>query len=220
MKTFRSRAAASLAVLGALSMTATPVLAHGPDEWHRHDHRDGVDGGTLLAGLLVVGGIAAIASAASKSTSDQARIEPAGYSGTPDNATPGDRAYGEGVPPDDSSASAPDNAQPDDRAYRDDVSPDGTSADAPENVAPDDRGNSSDEALGSSRVGDSFDAAVDACGSEIEHGDHRIGSVDSVRRTDNLYNVEGRLQDGRGFACSIGDDGQIRSIDIDGHALT
>lgn len=72
---------------------------------------------------------------------------------------------------------------------------------------------------GGSRMGASFDEAVDACSSEIERGDRRIGSVDNVRRMGERFSVEGHLEDGRGYACSIDDDGQIRSVAIDGHAL-
>ncbi|MCB2079495.1 MAG: hypothetical protein KDE55_17595 [Novosphingobium sp.] len=53
-------------------MTATPVLARGWGDYggYRHHHRDRIDGGDILAGILVIGGIAAIASAASKSAKD------------------------------------------------------------------------------------------------------------------------------------------------------
>lgn len=53
-------------------MVATPVLVHDRYSWHRHYRHDGIDGDDLLAGLLVVGGIAAIASVASKSSRDEA----------------------------------------------------------------------------------------------------------------------------------------------------
>jgi len=65
MNIFRTRPAAALAMAAALSLTATPAFARGG--WgHRHHHGDGIDGGDVLAGLLVIGGIAAIASAAGK----------------------------------------------------------------------------------------------------------------------------------------------------------
>lgn len=71
-----SRFTASVAAIAAFSMLATPVMARGwgGGGWggHRHHHRgDGVDGGDLLAGLLVIGGIAAIASAASKADKER-----------------------------------------------------------------------------------------------------------------------------------------------------
>ena len=46
-------------VLGSDAVTA--------EGWRRHRHRDGIDAGDVLAGVLIVGGIAAIASAASNS---------------------------------------------------------------------------------------------------------------------------------------------------------
>jgi hypothetical protein len=61
MKLFRSRAALVAAVLAALSLTATPASAR---HWRHHDR---VDTGDVLAGILIIGGIAAVASAASKS---------------------------------------------------------------------------------------------------------------------------------------------------------
>jgi hypothetical protein len=71
MMIFRSRTAAVLAAAAALSLTATPAMARG---WHRHG--DGIDGGDVVAGLLIFGGIAAIAAAASKSSKDrQARTD-------------------------------------------------------------------------------------------------------------------------------------------------
>lgn len=72
MTIFRSRAAAALAAAAALSLTATPAMARG---WHRHG--DGIDGGDVVAGLLIFGGIAVIAAAASsKSNKDrQARTD-------------------------------------------------------------------------------------------------------------------------------------------------
>ena len=61
MKFFRSHTAAMLAAAAAFSLVATPVMARG---WHRH-RDNGIDAGDLLAGVLIIGGIAAIATAAS-----------------------------------------------------------------------------------------------------------------------------------------------------------
>lgn len=59
-----SRFAATVTVLAAAAMTASPVMARG---WgHRH-HNRGVDAGDVIAGLLIFGTVAAVASAASKS---------------------------------------------------------------------------------------------------------------------------------------------------------
>lgn len=114
---FRTKSlwAASAASLAALSMAAAPLAAARPSlprhapaasashgsvleaqsmEWrgrHRHRHNDGIDGGDILAGVLILGGIAAIASAASKNDRDSepypypderpAYPERSGYSG-------------------------------------------------------------------------------------------------------------------------------------------
>lgn len=184
MKTFRSRTAASLATLAAFAMIATPAMAHDRYDWHRHHHRDGIDGGDLLAGLLIVGGIAAIASAASKADNADVRDEPRRYPGGPDYAGPEDGGY----------AAAP-------------------------SARGGEEGSVTGSYAGGPRAGDSFDAAVDACSGEIERGERRVGSVDNVRRMEGRYSVEGHLQDGRGFACSVDDTGQIRSVAVDGHAL-
>jgi hypothetical protein len=64
---FRSRAAGALAAAAAFSLVATPAAARG---W-RHRHDDGIDAGDVFAGLLIVGGVAAIAAAASKSNKDR-----------------------------------------------------------------------------------------------------------------------------------------------------
>lgn len=74
MRIFTSRGASALAVAAALSMMATPAMARGwGGGWgnYRHHHRDRVDAGDIFAGLLIIGGIAAIASAASKSQKEK-----------------------------------------------------------------------------------------------------------------------------------------------------
>ena len=65
----KSRFAAALASAAALSLSATPALAQdwGWGGGWGHHHRDRVDAGDVIAGILIIGGIAAIASAASKS---------------------------------------------------------------------------------------------------------------------------------------------------------
>lgn len=73
------RLSAAAASVAALSMLATPVAAvelprSAPaiykgdiaNGWGRHRHRDRVDAGDVLAGVLILGTIAAVASAASK----------------------------------------------------------------------------------------------------------------------------------------------------------
>lgn len=84
-----SRSAAVLASTAALSLMATPALARDRG-WGGNwgggygRHHDGVDGGDILAGVLIIGGIAAIASAASKSKKDRERQDDYRY---PDRQT-------------------------------------------------------------------------------------------------------------------------------------
>ncbi|MEE4450695.1 hypothetical protein [Novosphingobium resinovorum] len=184
MQIFRSRVAVSLAALAVFSVSASPVLARGRDDWrpHRHYRGGGISGGDLLAGLLVVGGIAAIASAASKNSSDDRASgqadepEPYRYPGGPEAG--GDAGYGD-APAGEGPASYP----------------------------------------GGPAVQGSFGAAVDACSAELERGGKAVDSVDSVRRMGERYSVDGRLQDGRPYACSVDETGHIRSVAVDGHGM-
>lgn len=89
MARFYNRLSTATALVAAISLSATPVAAaelplpraaHGYDSsqdvaenyrWGRHRHRDRINAGDVLAGVLIIGGIAAIASAASKSARDR-----------------------------------------------------------------------------------------------------------------------------------------------------
>jgi hypothetical protein len=170
MKIFRTRSAAAAAIAAALSLTATPALARGG--WgDRHHHRgNGVDAGDVFAGLLVIGGIAAIASAASKNK--QSRDADYRY---PDSDVPADPAPAPSV---DYGASRDDRTAGD-YGYR--------------------AGN--------------LDGVVDRCVGEVEQGQARVDSVDSVNRDGEGWRVEGRA-DGRDFTCSVDRDGNVRDIDI------
>lgn len=69
MARMTSKFALVAAVGAALSLAATPAEAH---DWHRyHRDHDGIGVGGVIAGALIIGGIAAIASAASKSNRDR-----------------------------------------------------------------------------------------------------------------------------------------------------
>lgn len=63
------RGAAAVALVASLSMAATPAMARGWGGGYRHHDR--IDGGDVLAGILIIGGIAAIASAANKASKQQ-----------------------------------------------------------------------------------------------------------------------------------------------------
>ena len=66
MARMTSRFASLAAIAAAFSLAAaTPAEARG---YYGHRHHDGIDGGDILAGILIIGGIAAIASAASNSS--------------------------------------------------------------------------------------------------------------------------------------------------------
>ncbi|MCW1430005.1 hypothetical protein [Novosphingobium sp. JCM 18896] len=87
MTLFRSRTAAALAAAAALSLSATPAMARG---WNRHHDRGGLDAGDVFGGLLIIGGVAAIASAVSKSNKDRQARDNANY---PDQARYYDQYY-------------------------------------------------------------------------------------------------------------------------------
>ncbi|GGZ09632.1 hypothetical protein GCM10011614_25730 [Novosphingobium colocasiae] len=177
----RSRLAVALTATAAFAMTATPALARGHGGWHggyghRH-HGGGIDGGDLLAGLLIVGGVAAIATAASNSARDRDRDR--------DRNDARDRDGGR---------------------YEDDS-------------AGSDRGRDDAPVGARDQASGHFDDAVGVCADEIEKGDWQVDTVDTVTRSADRYSVSGRLTDGRGFACSIDDSGQVRSVAVDGHGV-
>ena len=91
MTIFHSRTAGALAAAAALSLTATPAMARG---WHHH--HDGLDAGDVFGGLLIVGGVAAIASAVSKSNKDRQAREDDRYRDYPDYR---DDGYRDAPPP-------------------------------------------------------------------------------------------------------------------------
>lgn len=162
-------------------MTASPALADG----YRHRrHHDRIGAGEIFAGLLMIGGIAAIASAASKSRDRDAEDRRAPYPGGPYDQQQDDAPeYGDAPQPDDT--------------YRDREEP---------GVAP-------------WRDLGGRDEAVDICADEIERGDRRIDTVDTVSREGEGYRVEGRMADGSTFACGVGEDGRIRRVAVGGQAI-
>lgn len=179
MKAFRSRPAVAAALAATLSMVATPVMARGYGGWGgRHHHRDRVDAGDVLAGVLIIGGIAAIASAASNSAKQKREREQ-------------DYRY-------------PDDGYRQDSGRYGDYNDRGTA----------DRGGST----GYSRSADGLNAAVDRCVGEVERGERRVETVDTVDRDSNGWRVAGRTNGGRDFACTVDGDGRIRSVTIDGSA--
>ncbi len=185
MNLYKSRAALVAASLAAVALTATPASAR---HWRHHDR---VDGGDVLAGVLILGGIAAVAAAASSSN----RSREARDYRYPDSRFPESRA-------------------PSDSDYRD------WRSERDRDTGYAGQGESAPYGASSWRGAGAIDGAVNACSGEIESGERRIDSVDSVNRQADGWRVDGRLQDGRVFSCSAGPDGRIRSATVDGRALT
>jgi hypothetical protein len=65
-----NRFAAASALAAAFSMAATPAAAR-EHRWHHWRHDDRIDAGDVIAGAVILGGIAAIASAANKRDRDE-----------------------------------------------------------------------------------------------------------------------------------------------------
>ncbi len=206
MKILRSRACASLATLAVAMLTVTPAMAQGwggpPPPPYRHHPYHGDGGADFLAGLLFLGGVAAIVSAAnsSKNTQQTVNSEPVNSP----SANSDDRSYVDSVP----SAS---DARP---AY-----PGGPVAGEAGYAAADDE-EAHYEARHGTNVSAGFGMAVDTCASEIEGStSDKVQNVDKVDHLNGRIAVEGHLNDGRPFACSVDQDGHVRSVAIDGHAM-
>ncbi len=131
--------------------------------WGGRRHRDDVSVGDVLTGVLIIGGIAAIASAASKGSRDRQQQDTYRYP-APESRSDSGR-YGEPVP---------------------------------------------QRSWGSER---NIDRAVDACVAEVERGERRVETVDSVGRNGDGWRVSGQVSGGRGFNCSVDRDGRVRTVD-------
>lgn len=190
MKLLGSRTAAMLASAAVLAMTATPALAnrgwgggYGSGWGHRERHDD--TGAWVVGGIIGIGMIAAIASAASKSKREREARYP-------------DRDYREGDYRDDD--------------YRGDSYRGGDSR----------YGSRSDDSSRQSYSGSSrnIDGAVDSCIGEVERGSTRVDTVDSVDRDGSGWRVTGRISGGRSFDCAVDTGGRIRSVTVDGRAVS
>lgn len=76
MAFIRTRMGTAVAALTAFAFSAGPAVAGGGwgwNDWGRYRHRDRVDAGDVVTGILILGGIAAIASAASSGNRDRRR---------------------------------------------------------------------------------------------------------------------------------------------------
>lgn len=188
MNLLRSRTSALIASCAALAMSASPALAHGgwgPPPPPRHHHGGGLDAGDVLAGLLVIGGVAAIATAASNNASRDRDYE---------DRSGSDADYPGGPVDDDVESSV------------------GYTSGAP-------RGDEA-HSYSNQSVATGFGLAVDTCTAEVERsGSNEVDAVGNVSRNNGRVAVEGRLTDGRGFACSVDDAGQVRSVSVDGRGM-
>ncbi|APE28348.1 hypothetical protein [Aurantiacibacter gangjinensis] len=172
----------AFAMAAALSLTATPAaaaelpaIAYGGAEYelydegeanqyrhrryrdYRHHRRGGVDAGDVIAGVAVLGALAAIIGTSRSRDRDRERYE--------------------------------DRYPRRDRARYDDR----------RGVA-DTRG---------------IERAVDMCIDAVDRDSGRVEAVDNARRSASGWDVSGTLESGDRFSCRIGNDGRIRSIDVD-----
>lgn len=184
----KSRFAIALISAAALSLAASPAMAR---HWHSRDR--GIDGGDLLAGVLIIGGIAAVAAAASKSN----RESPAP-----------DYRYPEGEQPRIGSPSDEDYRNW--REYRDRD---------PGYVEQGTDDSSAYRGGGDWRSAGSTDGAVNVCVDELERNNRVVDTVDGVNRDANAWRVDGRLRDGRTFSCTADADGRVQHLAVDGSAL-
>jgi hypothetical protein len=94
----KSRIATVMASLAIASLAAPPAMANhrnwgGWGGWGGHRHRDRIDTGDVVAGILILGGIAAVASAASNANKNKQRDSDYRY---PDNDYPQQRERSSG----------------------------------------------------------------------------------------------------------------------------
>ncbi|HSQ97037.1 MAG TPA: hypothetical protein VLM18_13210 [Croceibacterium sp.] len=59
-----------------------------------------------------------------------------------------------------------------------------------------------------------LDRAADICADAVERGPDRVDSVDNVARDRDGWAVTGTLESGAGFTCRIGNDGQVRGVNL------
>lgn len=149
--------AAPLPVPGRHAVAALGEMTAADHRYYDYRYRRGPGVGDVLTGVLIIGGIAAIANAATRASRDE-RYRERGYPPPPYRG--------------------------DERGY-------------------------------DSRA---IDRAVSLCVSAVE-GEGRVASVNRVDRTQRGWDVTGAMRNGRAFTCSMGDDGRIERLDVDGRAV-
>lgn len=187
MALLTNRLSIAAALAAGVSLIATPVAAaglpvashaqvrnadydaaadrgHGRRDWDwgRHRGHDRIDGGDILTGLLILGGIAVIAGAANGNGNGNSQNDEPDYPVT--------------YPED--SRSAP---------------------------------------SGTFRSG-GMDRAVEMCVGEVERRNAEVGEVDSANRGADGWFISGSTRTGAPWACRIGNDGQVDSVDVGDNA--
>ena len=202
------RAAAALALAASLTLAATPALAavgvgaiHSDsgqgivlthDHWGGWDdgyrgwgHHHDIDAGDVITGVLILGGIAAIASAASNANKSRR---------TPQYRTP----------------EQTNDRWPNDTG-RDDTWRNGDERPTYQG-SPGAQGNGRYSQSGSYDPS-AMNRAIDDCVGAIERN-HRVDGVDTVNRDAGGYSVRGTVRGGQAFACTVGADGRIGSATV------
>jgi len=152
--------AAATAVAAAFSLLATPVAARDYYGGHHRHHHDDIDTGDVVAGVVLLGAIAALAGAAHNNrASETYRYPPPEPEPVPD--------AGYQVP--------------------------GV--------------NGQFGTLG-------IDRAVDLCVTQLELGNSRVASVDGANRAAEGWRVDGVLENGAGFSCTVGNDSRLSDVRV------
>ena len=154
-----NKLAAATAVAAAFSMLATPVAARDYYGHHHHYDDDDIDTGDVIAGVVLLGAIAAIATTAHNQNRERETYR-----------------YPPPEPQPDAGYQVPGVSGP----------------------------------YGSRGI----DRAVDLCVGQLERGDSRVASVDSANRIEDGWRVDGVLENGAGYTCTVGSDGRISDVRV------
>jgi hypothetical protein len=199
----------SLAVTACFAMSASPVLAdgwRGQRGWGHYRHDRGVDAGDIFAGLLILGGIAAVASAVSKKNAERTRGE---------QAPP--------PPPADASRNGPDGQDgwyevPGAQGGDDYGAGQGEGMDDSRDAPPAGQGSAapgSGSGWGAGTHSAELDNAVEACAAEAG----KRGSVDQIWSAGPMaggFEVRGGLTSGAQFTCTVDSQGRVSNLSTSG----
>ena len=184
-------AAADLGGISPRQSHAAPVWSADDEVAHNHRwrrYRGGPDAGDVLAGAIIIGGIAVIADAVRDAERDAARERAEDWRE--------ERRRDENWRDDDWQAGRYPDARPEwrgDRTYG---------------------GNRDGRDTGDTYESDGLDRAIRLCADEVERREP-IASVHGARRDVRGWAVEGELARGGEWRCAVGNDGRIETIDMD-----